>query len=926
MLGRRCPRGRPYDLTVLLGRAKECATLAGLVDEIRSGHSRVLVVRGEAGVGKTALLEYAMTLGADATLVRAVGVESEMELAYASLHQLCVPLLDHVAALPAPQRHALEVVFGVAAGAAPDRLLVGLAVLSLLCEVSLERPLLCVVDDAQWLDRSSALTLAFVARRLLAEPVGLVFGVRDGADAFRRLPELEVGGLRNGDARALLTSAVRFRLDAQVVDRVVAETRGNPLALLELPRGLSAAELAGFGTGGLWASPNGIEDSFRRRIAALPDDTRRLLGIAAAEPLGEPALVWRAAALQGVGPDAAAPAAEAGLCELGARVQFRHPLVRSAAYRAVTADERRQAHAALAEATDVESDPDRRAWHRASACAGPDDAVADELERSAARARARGGQSAAAAFLERAADLTLDPGRRAQRALAAAEAMHLAGSAEDALRLATAAERGPVDELRRVRVDLLRGHVALMQRRGVDALPPLLSGARRVEALNPGLAREAYRDAFQAALFAGRLAPGDWLAEVAAAIRTATPSADPPSPADELLDAGALLVDAGWAAGARPVLRALDRVLPVLDELELPWVAFAGRMAGWVWDLATLDAVTGRMLERVREAGVLALLPMAAILRSGREIAAGDLAAAAALTAEQEAVQEAIGGERSSGSGVHLAGMHGSAAEVRVLDETLAAAATARGDGAWLTALHLSTALLCNGLGRYTDALTAAQHAVAYPGEKLTFHWGLSELVEAAVRCGRRETAAEAHARLAEGAGACATDWAGGVEARARALVDGSPAAEEQYRLAIDRFGRVRLRTELARTQLLFGEWLRREGRRADAREHLRAAHETFAAIGMEAFAQRARRELAATGEHVRRRSTDARDDLTPQERQIAVLARDGLSNPDIAARVFLSPRTVEWHLRKVFMKLDVRSRRELAGVLPGSESDAAPT
>jgi hypothetical protein len=471
------PERRP----VLRGRTRECASLDGLIADIRMGASRSLVLRGEAGIGKTALLEYLIESGSDLTVVRAAGVESEMELAYSGLHQLCGTILDRLDKLPAPQRLALEVVFGLSAGAAPDRFLVALGVLSLLSEVSEECPVLCVVDDAQWLDQSSALTLAFVSRRLLAEAVGLVFGVREGGDQLRQLPNLEVGGLRNGDARALLSSAVQFRLDDQVCDRILAESGGNPLALLELPPGVSATELAGFGTGSISALSNGIEESFRRRLAALPEKTRRLLLIAAADPLGEPTIVWRAAERLGIRAEAGTPAEEAGLCEFGARVQFRHPLIRAAAYTAGSSEERRQAYAAIAEVTDAEADPDRRAWHRALASSGPDDAVADELERSAARARARAGQAAAAAFLERSAALTLDPERRAERALAAAEAKYLAGSAEDGLRLAGVAKRGPLAEFHGVRVDGLRGRVATMQRRPREAPPLLLGAARRLE-------------------------------------------------------------------------------------------------------------------------------------------------------------------------------------------------------------------------------------------------------------------------------------------------------------------------------------------------------------------------------------------------------------------------------------------------------------
>jgi DNA-binding CsgD family transcriptional regulator/tetratricopeptide (TPR) repeat protein len=846
-----------------------------------------------------------------------------MELAYAGLHQLCGTILDRLERLPAPQQLALEIVFGLSAGAAPDRFLVALAVLSLVSEVSEERPLLCVVDDAQWLDQASRLALAFVARRLLAEPVGLVFAVREAHDELRHLPSLEIAGLRSGDARALLGSAVRFRLDDQVCDRIVAETRGNPLALLELPRGLSATELAGFGAAAVSRLPSGIEESFRRRIAALPQETRRLLLIAAADPLGEPILVWRAAELQGISAEAAAAAIEEELCDFGARVLFRHPLVRAAAYGVGSSDERRRAHAAIAEATDAEADPDRRAWHRALASADADDAVADELERSAVRARARGGQAAAAAFLECSVDLTLDPARRAERALAAAEARYLAGSAEDTLRLAMLAERGPLDEFHRVRVDVLRGRVATMQRRASDAPPLLLRAARRLERFDRSAARDTYRDAFIAALYAGRCGGDTRLPEVAAAVRSAAPSTEPPSVTDELLDAAALLIDAGWATGAVAVQRALNafRIAAMSQEFGLHWLFFAGRLSNWVWDEEMSDALSGRALALVRNEGVLALLPGAAAARVAWDLLAGDLSSASAHVEEQDTVQEAIGGDRSPGSRIALAAFRGREAEVAQLDEATTRDAVARGDGMWVALLHWSTAILCNGLGRYDKALEAARLGAAYPPDVHVSSWALSELVEGAARCGQPEAATDALGRLAEMARACGTDWVIGVETRARALVAGSDEADMLYRTAIERLGRTGFRTELARAHLLYGEWLRREGRRVDAREHLHAAHDMLTAIGMEAFAERARKELVATGEKARKRTVETRDDLTAQERQIAHMARDRLSNPEIAARLFLSPRTVEWHLRNVFTKLGIRSRRELASSLPSSGS-----
>jgi AAA ATPase domain len=499
---------RPDLNPALLDRQRERAALDGLLGGVRSRRGGALVVRGEAGVGKSALLEYAAGAAAGMRLVRAAGAESEMELAFASVHLLCAPLLDRVAGLPGPQRDALGVAFGLREGGAPDRFLVGLAVLTLLAEVAEDRPLLCVVDDAQWLDRASAQVLAFAARRLLAEPVGLVFAAREPGQELRGLAEVEVRGLPDQDARALLGSAVRFRLDEQVRDRIVAETGGNPLALLELPRGLGPAQLAG-GFGLVGAVPARIEQGFRRRIEVLPAQTRLLMLVAAAEPAGDPAVVWRAAGRLGI----AAPAAEAaqadGLLEIGARVLFRHPLVRSAVYAAAAAPERRAVHLALAGVTDRDRDPDRRAWHLAAAAAGPDEQVAAELERSAGRAQARGGMAAAAAFLARAVELTGEPARRSDRALAAAQANLQAGAFDAALELLATAEvggSGPLDGLRRAQVDLLRGQIAFASSAGSEAPALLLKAARQLEPLDAALARHTYLDAWSAALIAGEFA------------------------------------------------------------------------------------------------------------------------------------------------------------------------------------------------------------------------------------------------------------------------------------------------------------------------------------------------------------------------------------------------------------------------------------
>ena len=469
----------PVSARRLLGRRSECAALDQLVASVRAGPSRVLVLRGEAGVGKSALLEYLVQHASGCGIARAVGAESEMELAYAGLQQLCAPYLDRLERLPGPQRGALGTAFGLRDGGAPDRFLVGLAALSLLSDIAEKRPLVCIVDDAQWLDAASAQALAFVARRLGAESVGLVFAVREpgGEQHFAGLPELAVGGLADGDARELLGTVLAGPLDERVRDRIVAETRGNPLALLELPRGRTPAELAGgFGPSGGPAVPGRIEQSFRERLAPLPPSTRLLLLVAAAAPAGDPVLVWRAAAGLGIRPDAAASAAAMGLVDFGAQVRFSHPLVRSAVYRAGAPEERRRVHRALAEATDADVDPDRRAWHRARAAAGLDENVAAELERSAGRARARGGLAAGAAFHERAAELTPDLRRRAQRALLAAQGKHQAGAPDAALRLLAMAQAGPLDEHERARAQLLHAQITFAMTRGRDAPPAARGG------------------------------------------------------------------------------------------------------------------------------------------------------------------------------------------------------------------------------------------------------------------------------------------------------------------------------------------------------------------------------------------------------------------------------------------------------------------
>jgi DNA-binding CsgD family transcriptional regulator len=902
----------------LVDRSNERAALDRLLADVRAGHSGVLVLRGEAGIGKTALLDYLVDRSAGCRIARAVGVQAEAELAFAGLQQLCGPLLGHLDRLPAPQRAALGVAFGLSAGSAPDPFLVGLGVLGLLSDSADERPVVSIVDDAQWLDRASAKILAFVARRLLAEAVALVFAVRDpGAPPeLNGLPELIVHGLDDADARALLASVTVGRLDDQVLDRIVAETRGNPLALLELPNRRSIAEIAGgFGLEATSPVSMQIEESFLRRLRSLPQETQRLLLIAAAEPTGNPTLLWRASALLGLSADAAAPAEAAGLVELGATVRFRHPLVRSAISCAAPLTERRAAHQALAEATDGQVDPDRRAWHRAQAALGPDDDVADELERSAERARARGGLAAAAAFLERAAALTSEPGVRARRALFAADATQRAGAPQAALRLLAIAEIGPLDGAERARLGALRGEIAFQMRHGRDAPPLLLAAARKLEACDPELARAVHLEAMFATITAGRF--GDLRAGAEAA-RAAPRHAGPPNAADVLLEGLAGRFAVGYTASAPTLKRAvrLFRDGDVRWEHDLRLLPLACAAAAEQDDDDAWYALATREIQDAREGGALSVLPRALVVLGCLSVLAGDLDGAAASLDEADTIADATGSSRISIGRLLLAAYRGEDPRTAVPIETWVNDTTARGEGLALTALEHARAVLQNGLGRYAAALSAAQQASARD-ELLYTTWALRELVEAAARAGQSRLANAALARVSERARASGTEWALGVDARCRALVADGARADDLYREAIDRLGRCRVAVELARARLLYGEWLRRKRRRVEAREQLRMAHGMFADMGVRAFAERARRELLATGERARRRAVEAAVSLTPQEAQVARMARDGRSNQEIGSQLFISSKTVEYHLHKAFAKLGISSRYQIERVLP---------
>ncbi len=899
----------------LHGRERERGVLDRTLEAARDGQGAVLVVYGEPGVGKTALLEYAVEAAPDFHVSRAAGVQGEMELAFAALQQLCSPSLEHLEHLPEPQRNALEVAFGLSKGRPPSPFLVGLAVLNLLSEAAQERPLLCLVDDAQWLDRASARALTFVARRLLAEKIVLVFAARELGDALAGLPELHVEPLGRRDARALLESVLPARLDEHVLDRIVAETRGNPLALLELPRGLTPTQLAGgFGLPAAVPLSASIEESFTRRLAGLPGDARRFLVLAAADPVGDTALLWRAAKQLGI-PESVAETVEAGgLLELGSRVVFRHPLVRSAVYRAVGLKERRAVHRALAEATDPLIDPDRRAWHLAQAASMPDEDVAEELERSAGRAQARGGLAAVAAFLERAAALTPEPARRAQRLLAAAAAKRDAGDLEAALGLLDDVEAGTLDDLGRARDELLRAQIALEQRRGSDAGRLFLSAASRLEQLDPELARETYLEALGGAMTSDVEVAGGALA-VAAAARAAPAATVPPRTVDVLLDAFAIRLTEGYEAAVPAMARALVLLLAtdlsaqdIGRNLSLSNGRNGNVVALELWDDEALHLLAAGQAESARDTGALAHLEFALSFLARSHMLAGELTAATLVLDEARLIAEATGTPALVNAPMILAVWRGDQAEASELIEATAAEAASQ---RW-TSNNYARSVLNNGLGRHDAARDAAWEAfqpdpVGY-GSLL-----VPELAEAASRTGDQALLELAVEWLSERTRVIDSGWANGIEARVRALASEGGVAESLYRRSIEQLSRTRLRLELARTHLLYGEWLRRERRRLDARKELRTALEAFADMGAEAFAGRADRELQATGERARKRTVETLGELTPQETQISRLVAQGHTNREIAAQLFISPSTVEYHLRKVFRKLGVKSRTQLA-------------
>lgn len=910
----------------LFGRESERAALAKILDDARAGRSQALLIVGEAGIGKTALLDEVAESaeGSGFAVARVVGHEAEQQFAYAGIHRLCAPFLGHLDALPDPQRDALEVALGLSSGSRTDIFLVGLAVLTLLAESAEERPLLCLVDDALWLDAASAQVIAFVARRISAERLALIITGREldsgQVAVFSGIPSITVRGLGDADARSLLATAVRTPLDDALRERLVAEAHGNPLALLELPRSLAATQLArGLAVPESGSTAGLVQTAYLDRYAALASGTRMLVLAAAAEPTGDPMLLWAAAAKLGVTAESATPAESAGLLEIGSSVLFAHPLARSAVYSGSPAADRRRVHEALAEVTDPLADPDRRAWHRGLALLRPEEEVAAESEAAALRALERGGMADAAAFLERATELTPDATARAGRALMAAQAAHEAGDSDRALRLLTLAQSGPLDALAQARARLYRAMIVFDQTANGDEAAAMADAARDLAPLDVVVSREAYLLAINSTTRARVDAGAPSVRKVAAAAREAPLATEPSEPADLLLDALVVAYTRDLATASPQLERALEafrRSDPDDDDHDRRrrtgrWLALAARTAVAMFDYDLARMLVSRNVERVRSSGSLASLPGALVELASVLVLSGELAQAADLTVESEAVARAAGIEASPLADLFLAAWRGRESDTNRLDDLARHSLVTGGARAGIVQYALAVSRVSRGdYAGAADAAILASHA----DELVVASLALPELVEAASRAGRVEEARQAADRLGDRTSACDSVLAQGLAAYGRALVSDDP--EDHYREAIRVLGDTCAAGYLARAHLVYGEWLRRRGRRQSAREHLHVAYESFGRMGAEIFADRAARELRATGEHPRARGAGPGTSLTDHELHIARLVASGSTAREVAAELFLSPRTIEAHLRNIYRKLGITSRRQLRELL----------
>jgi DNA-binding CsgD family transcriptional regulator len=908
---------------MLVGRAKEVGSLEDVLAAVRDGLSGVLVLRGEVGIGKTALLDWAAGVAHDMRVARVAATESEMDLGFAGLHQLLVPFLDELDQLPAPQRAALQSAFGLATGPPPDRFLVGLATLTLLTDAAASRPVLCVVDDAQWLDQSSAEVLGFVARRLLADQVGMLLAIRgeeEGPAVFQGLPELAIGGLAEQAAHELLAAVAGGPVDLRVSERILAETVGNPLGLVEFGGALTAEERSGAVplTGPLRFGGR-LEELYLSQIRALPADVQTLLLVLAADQPGDPATVWRAAGRLGVGPEAVAPQAVERLVTLTPVIRFRHPLMRSIAYHGAPFAARWRVHEALAAAIDPVRDPDRRAWHLAQATSGTDEDVAGELERSADRARGRGGWASSAAFLERSAQLTPDTGRKAGRLVAAAEARLMAGETSAARTLLERAAPDVPDPVVSAQARRLEGDIMFAAGEPAAAVSVLLDAARTVAPCDARLARNALLEALAAQL-SSRQATG--ITEVLRALQSVPRATESQATAGDLLLDGLAAVAGGrFTAGAgllRQAVAAVTSGEPVPGDTPQCFLAFRLAVTELYDDAAWRELAT-QWVARARDQGAIAVMVVGLGFQAFGQRAEGRLVDAEATIAEARAMAEAMGNRTYLDGLAHaeleVLAWRGNQADARSLAARLLGATVGQGHARRLQRVHDALAGLELGLGNYKEAL---RHALlAAPDQEILSRQSSPDvLIEAAIRHGDRASAAAALDSVAPWWLACGTPWSLGLLARCQALLADDAHAEDGYRLSIEHLRRCQVTAELARSHLLYGEWLHRQRRRRGAREQLRAACELFETLGMGAFARRARDELRAVGEYAAARSPGTPDTLTPQEARIARLAAEGATNREIGARFFVSASTVDYHLRKVFRKLGITSRAQLPHAL----------